>query len=287
MPNTDLRPMTLGEILDRTFSLYKSNFWLFVGIVALPYLVIILASLLDVLLLTSTATQMTQAGTISPSAFATAFVSALSAAMMFMIIYLFAFSAAQAATVVAVSDLYLGRTAAIHESFRRIRGRILPVLAVFLIIFLLVGAGFLFFVIPGIILLCRTAVAIPSATLEDIGPGVAISRSFHLTKDHALEIFAVLVLLFVLNMVAIFIFQAPFIYLAGSPFKPHVLPLGLTILQELASWVSGVLVAPVGTIAFSLIYYDLRIRKEAFDLQRLMTMIEPSPASAAGAGSPA
>ena len=34
-----LRPMNLGEILDRTFQIYKSRFWVFVGIAALSALV--------------------------------------------------------------------------------------------------------------------------------------------------------------------------------------------------------------------------------------------------------
>ncbi len=34
----DLRPLTLGELLDRSFSLYRHHFWLFVGIMALPSL---------------------------------------------------------------------------------------------------------------------------------------------------------------------------------------------------------------------------------------------------------
>jgi hypothetical protein len=31
-----LRPMSLGEILDRTFAIYRKNFWLFAGIAAVP-----------------------------------------------------------------------------------------------------------------------------------------------------------------------------------------------------------------------------------------------------------
>ena len=36
---TALRPLTTGELLDRTFALYKEHFVLFVGIVALPHLI--------------------------------------------------------------------------------------------------------------------------------------------------------------------------------------------------------------------------------------------------------
>jgi hypothetical protein len=39
----------------------------------------------------------------------------------------------------------------------------------------------------------------------------------------------------------------------------------------------GILVGAVPTIAFALLYYDLRIRKEAFDLQTMMQAIGPDP----------
>ena len=35
MATAELRPLSLGELLDRTFSYYRSHFWLFVGIMAI------------------------------------------------------------------------------------------------------------------------------------------------------------------------------------------------------------------------------------------------------------
>ena len=87
-------------------------------------------------------------------------------------------------------------------------------------------------------------------------------------------------LLVFLTFLTMFIFQFPFMVAAGSPLKPHVLPIGMRILQGLASWVSGVIVAPIGTIAFSLIYYNQRVRKEAFDLEKLMASLETGDAPA-------
>ena len=37
MPALDLRPLSLGELLDRTFFLYRRHFLLFTGIAAIPY----------------------------------------------------------------------------------------------------------------------------------------------------------------------------------------------------------------------------------------------------------
>src|SRR5688572_18869080 len=37
----DLRPLTLAELLDRSFSLYRRHFWPFVGIMAVPSLLML------------------------------------------------------------------------------------------------------------------------------------------------------------------------------------------------------------------------------------------------------
>lgn len=47
-----LRPSTLGEILDRTFQIYRNRFWRFVGIGALPLLVALLVGLVAGVILT-------------------------------------------------------------------------------------------------------------------------------------------------------------------------------------------------------------------------------------------
>src|SRR5580658_4326837 len=46
METVELRPLSLGELLDRTFSLYRRHFWLFVGIMAIPSAFMIPANVL-------------------------------------------------------------------------------------------------------------------------------------------------------------------------------------------------------------------------------------------------
>jgi hypothetical protein len=36
MSGFELRPLSLGELLDRAFLLYRRNFWLFAGIMVIP-----------------------------------------------------------------------------------------------------------------------------------------------------------------------------------------------------------------------------------------------------------
>jgi len=78
--------------------------------------------------------------------------------------------------------------------------------------------------------------------------------------------------------VAILIFQAPFAYLTCKAAQAHqTVSFGMLVLQHLSTFLSEVLVGPIGTIAFSLMYYNLRVRKEAFDIQHLMDSLQASP----------
>ena len=46
----DLRPLTLAELLDRSFSTYKRHLWLFVGIMAVPAsLAVVYSAIMQVL----------------------------------------------------------------------------------------------------------------------------------------------------------------------------------------------------------------------------------------------
>jgi hypothetical protein len=299
MAEVDLRPMSLGEVLDRTFSLYKRNFWLFAGIVSLPYLLLLIVNV-------AIAQIGIGAGTSAPKDGGLPSVGLLAGAaaggIVVLIFYFLLTGAAHAATIFAVSDLYLGRSPSLRNSYGRVGTKVFRILLLFFIFFLVVVIGFaaigivgallrsplvlVFFMFLGfillIILLCRSAVVIPSAMLEDAGAVRAISRSFELTKGHGFQIFLIFLLVAVLSYVGILIFQAPFMFLQADALKAHqTLSLGMLILQNLSAFVSEVLVGPIGTIAFSLMYYNLRVRKEAFDVQHLMASLGSQPAPGA------
>src|SRR5260221_5259984 len=117
----DLRPLTLGEILDRTFTLYRRNFLLFVGISAIPQTLVLAINVISLLLGTKgTARAFTGLGV------ALSLVLALGVAIVAVLAIFFS----QGATILAVKDLYLGRPASILDSFRRTRAEILPIIGV-------------------------------------------------------------------------------------------------------------------------------------------------------------
>jgi hypothetical protein len=56
-----------------------------------------------------------------------------------------------------------------------------------------------------------------------------------------------------------------------------------TILMQVGNSLAAILVTPIFTIASTVFYYDLRVRKEAFDLQIMMNPNEGAlPAASTG-----
>jgi hypothetical protein len=272
MSEVDLRPMTLGEVLDRTFKLYRSNFWLFAGIIALPFLALFVINIGIAGVGTGT---RVAAGTVpSPGMIA----SMVGGGITFGLLYLFLLGAAQAATVFAVSDLYLGRSTGLRDCYKRVGAKAIRVILILILTGLIVGVGCLLLIIPGIILLCRTAVAVPASMLEDSKSIRSIERSMELTKGYSGQVFVIFLMVWVLTWLVAVIFEVPFAFLTQAQ---HTVSFGTLVLQHLSGFISQVLVGPIGTIAFSLMYYNLRVRKEAFDIQHLMASLEPSAPSAA------
>ncbi len=290
MADIDLRPMTLGELLDRTFSLYKKNFWLFAGIMTVPPLLALIFQVVNSVLntplvkpLSPVATRTGAAAVPNPAAFGTFFGEIFLFLFIFMIIY----AMSHAATVFAVSDLYLGRETNIRSSYSRVWGKTFRVILVVFLTYLCIWAGLIFFVIPGIIVGCRIACGIPAAMLEDRGPMNALNRSWELTKGFAFQIFVIFLMVVALTYAGAAIFTLPFTLMIFSAAKGGTVPFWPSMLQHLGSFISSVLVGPVGTIAYTLMYYNLRVRKEAFDLTHLMQSMDQAPAPLPGAPSPA
>ncbi len=276
MADLDLRPLSLGEILDRTFSLYRRNFLLFAGITAIPQLLVLALRLAQTLFLTFPARRGTapveqlQAGTGS-GLIAFGIIGAIVGVIVFLVAYLFA----QGGTVFAVSELYLGRTTTIGASLGRMRGQLGSLFGVILLSGLAVTGAFILLIIPGIYVACRLLTCVPAALLEDLGPRSSLERSFRLTKDYAGRSFVIYLLYFALAYAAAFLFTFPFVFAIGLSAKnPEALRMWFA-LSHVGEFIADVLVSPILTIATAVFYYDLRVRKEAFDLQFMMNPTGP------------
>jgi hypothetical protein len=272
---TALRPLNTGELLDRTFFLYRSYFGLFVGIFALPHLAVLAFQYVGLSFQTP-APRLTNVFLTGIWSLAT------------LLLTLVVSAASQAATVVAVSHVHLDRPATVVDSFSAVKGQIAGVIGLSILVGLGVGLGFLLLIVPGVLLALSWSLAVPAKVLEDKGATDAMSRSSELTKGNRGRIFVIWFLFLVASIGINLLLQWP-IELAGgvgSRFALHRLSMGWQVASLTATFVSQCLVGPLATIAFSLVYFDERVRKEAFDLQLMMSTLDSValPASPLQAG---
>jgi hypothetical protein len=263
-----LRPLTLGELLDRTFSIYRTHFALFLGISALPNLFALIVTLsLPVL----------QPRGANPWLAAPAMI-----AMLFVVFAVAAF--VQGATVVAVSQIQLGKTSSVAEAFAAVRPMLGRLLRLAMNVGIRITIGFCLLLVPGIIMALMYAFAVPVTVLEHKTVSESISRSAALTKGHRGRIFVIYVLTFVLFATVTALWQVATILVFG-PFRAGPPSLMFVIVTQCGNFATGALLGPIATIALAVAYYDERVRKEAFDLEHMMREmdglpIEPTPAAA-------
>jgi len=301
----ELRPLTTGEILDRTFYLYRSNFWLFVGLASITAAVSALAGLAKIIYL-----HVAVAGNVTfqnlPASGAAAGVAFQIVTVVSGIISFAIYGVTQAATTSAVVSIYLGDATSMKQAFREVSGRwfrftlialwqIWSAMWVFLLAFVpfvvatvlkttnSLNSGlfvFLMFVfvaggmVYGVIAYIRNSFAVPAAVMEGLKVRKAIRRSKDLTSGTKGRVFLLFLFLFVLYMV-VGALQAPvaFLILQKKTGEQFVLQaLNLTI-----GFFAGSVLGPVGAIGLCLFYIDQRIRKEGFDIEFLIERSGPAP----------
>jgi hypothetical protein len=260
---TDLRPMSTGELLDRTFFLYRRYFVLFVGIAALPHLALLMVQIAGMAAKSGPSHAPVRPG---------AALSFVAPALITGLLYLLALAASHAATVAAVSAVHLERPISIGKAYGFIKGRIPHFLLIMIGLWMGIGVGLILLVVPGIILALRWSLTIPVAVLENKGLREATARSAQLAKGARERIFVIYVLFIVLYYVVTLLWSVPLGAVIGVSVGLHhrSFPVLIQLVSVFSSFVTNCLVGPLLTIALSLLYYDQRVRKEAFDLQLMM-----------------
>ena len=304
MSGFELRPLSLGELLDRAFLLYRRNFGLFVGIMVIPT---VLMLPLQIMFLRGQDAPFPWRQP-SPQSHVVAYSYA------YLLVYWFLYAVVQAATTYAVSDAYLGRPATVREAYGKVRGHYWRVMGVTLGVGLRASGWVLLFVFPALIVviilsaamskggappggaflalvplaivlagsgvavwICvRYAVSIPAVLLENIKGRAAIRRSVELSRGRRGQGFIAILLALVVTYAMVLLFQGPFYALFALLKLKGPLPIGLVLGMTTSSAIGGVIAGPLLMIILVLFYYDLRIRKEAFDLQQMMASLPDS-----------
>jgi hypothetical protein len=292
-----LRPLGVGDVLDRTFTVYRSKPLLFIALSAIWYLLLILTLIfLAVAVFAGTLnTFVQQAGSPNPQLVGEVIAGVVVFGIVAVVLAILMLAAQSAALVYAGGQRYLARDVTIGEAFRAglsAAGRLfLAGLAVFFAIlamwvvvfiaagvvaFLARGAGAVAFIVIGLAVIVAIVgtfylaaswlIAPVIVVVEKMGPLAALSRSWRLSEGNRWRIIGIQALLGILNLVLSILIAGIFGALDAGGGETGQLGVA-TVVENLVNFASTIIWAPVEWIAFTVLYYDLRVRKEAFDLQ--------------------
>lgn len=282
MQGAQLRPLNFGEILDVALNVVVKNLKTLLLAVAV---VVVPVQLLAVLVQASTlpdsfdfaATPAEQSNQVTESGDAAAFLGGTAVTTVFGFI---ASAVATAACLKAISDAYLGEKPDWRESLRFAWKRLASVAWVTLLGGFLATLALIALIAPGVYLWVAWSVAIPALLLEDVRGRKALGRSFRLVKDRWWATFGILLIGFLIAAVI----SAPIQFILG--FAGGLLgvvtgsPVVLFALSGIAGVLGAVLATPVQAAFVAILYFDLRVRKEGFDLELLAERIGASPGEA-------
>lgn len=306
-----LRPLSLGEILDRTAELYRNNFLLFAGIAA-----IFSGCMLVIQMLYLGGLTLIGYPHIQPHL---TWLMAVAAVVQMLAILLIA-GLAIAANNRAVAWVYLGHPASISSAAQSVRPRLgrylwlmtissfrawTPLAILYVIFFTvvfkslphgifsgspaaqhgaaqnpaaLIAAGIAILVLApffigalvyGCWMSLRLSLGIPASVVEELPARRALKRSVQLSKGSLGRILVLGVLVYAVRMIIGLVLSLPFLF---TFFRHPGQPISVAMLavQQVAGFITNTLIGPIYATGLTLFYYDLRIRKEGFDIEWMM-----------------
>jgi uncharacterized membrane protein len=250
-------PMTTGSLLDRSFRLYGENFALMLGITTAAYVP-----------LYGTMLFVQAAATAAPGE---RNLTVLVAQFVFVILWIsLALPLATGAATYAISERYLGNEITVGQALSRAWRRLWALSVAQISAGLRVFFGFLLLIVPGILWLLSYSLVVPVVLVEGQNAASSLRRSRQLVKGSRMKVFAVLVVVTLLQWLVSFGVGN----LAGL-FLDRESTAG-DLIDSLVGDLVQIVLTPYGIIASILVYYDFRIRKEGFDLEMLSRSIAPT-----------
>jgi uncharacterized membrane protein len=247
--------MNVGEILDQTFKMFGAQFKSYLGMSALGMAPLFGCGLLALILYHLLGQT-------------TAIIVGLVAIIPITAVYLAMNGAIIKKTSLQISDQPISGTEAyrvgFHKAWPLFLGGLLYGLAALI--------GFILLIIPGIYVFISFSLYIQAIVVEDQGPWSTLGRSKKLIKGSWWRVFGIMFIINALIAILRDIISIPLAFLIA----PHFDKIAVQIVNVILSSVTSVLFIPFYLIATTLLYYDLRIRKENLDLKIMVDNLTES-----------
>jgi len=243
MATTQLRPMAMGEILDASFALLRRHAGVFFGVA------IVCQGLPTALGL------FVEFNGGARQHFGLYALSQLLSFIGYLLI--------TGASIRVVSQAYLGNEPSLSDALDFAFSKLGRTLAAGFATGILVLLASILLIIPGIVVASGLSVAVQAAVLEPLPGGTdGLGRSWSLTQGFKWRAFG----LYTVVIVLLVLFLLGFAFVAGL--AAAFLPL-LFVPAMIGFALVFLFLYPFTSCVFTLFYYDLRVRKEAFDLELL------------------
>lgn len=248
-------PMKLGDLLDETFKIYRKHFLVFVQIIAILDLPIIVIK--------------TAAGFFEgPAGKIVAFILAFGLPLLVLPVMNFLLAR-------TISDSYLGKQVSLVSSFKHFDHlKFWNMIGTLLLSGLMTFLGILCLIIPGIIFAFRYALVSQVIAIEGLYNKPALDRSQVLMKKNFGNLMTTGFVIGIISYAIYGILLVPLILViafnktggGAALAQTGILMVSLTFAIEV---LSAVIVTPLMLTAYTLFYYNMRIKKEGFDIQML------------------
>jgi len=282
---TEFQTMSIKDFLVLSYRIYKDNFLKFIGIVLFlkgPYLIIIY---IISKIISSSLVGLIPTGAENNANFEY-IASVILVELLELVFIPFISPISVSAITVNISEKYLKKDLGVVDSYKRVMKRALPLFGTIILSGMLISSGFILALalivgspqIANFSFLFAAALAalfwvwyvfIPQTVIIEGEGGIgAMKRSKYLTEGHFKRVFILVVLVFI-GMLSI-------TWLCSFGFGKMLFFLGdsSAFLGKGLSNVVSVILEPFRIIIIPLLYFELRFRKEGFNLEILAKELE-------------
>jgi len=295
-----IEPLSFGGILDRTFQICRRHFWKLFAIVVIPYLIVAALAISVSIVAAVVGFTLQALGDVSIWVLIAAAVTLIPSIIVAIIAV---FYLSQGALIYAVSVVHLGRDIRVGDAYRFVLARLVKFVLTSVLLVIVILAAFLIAVLFGVVLFFISKEIFSSGwwsaitwlplslipfyasfklllfdkivIIEDIAYTNALKRSWDLLTGKADGgwprgyFLRMIILLFLFGLISItiaLVFQIPASIIAAL--MPESWIVG-SVVQHLLSNIGGLIGGIFGGVCLVVLYYDIRSRKEGFDLTML------------------
>lgn len=251
----EIRAMSFGEILDTGFQLLRNHFQLLVGLSLVLYIPI---GLLNLVIEGMTA----QPGETGAAILVTA--------LPLILTIIVAGPIVGAAITYALGRLYLGENVSFGDALGAAFAIVVPLMGTSILAYLIMFLGLMLLVFPGVYLAFAFFLIPQVMVLEGSFGTAALRRSHELMKGNKGRALGI----FLIGSIIVGVLTAGLQLVLG--FVPYLGTIGSSVAQA----IGGVYMSAISIV----LYFDIRCRKEAFDLAHLAHLVQHRGTAAATPG---